>query len=71
MRAADPAGSLPAVRALAGVLSAALFGGTLHVAADAAADPRTLFGAVSGISGYEPIPPTLEDVFLHIAGKSE
>jgi ABC-2 type transport system ATP-binding protein len=70
VRAIDPAGSLPALRALAGVLSAALFGGTLHVAADAAADPKTLFGAVSGISGFEPIPPTLEDVFLHIAGKS-
>ncbi|MBN1938340.1 MAG: ABC transporter ATP-binding protein [Candidatus Aminicenantes bacterium] len=69
VRMDDPAGSLPAVRALPGVLAAALFGVTLHVAIDAAADSGTLFGRLPGLAGFEPIPPTLEDVFLHIAGK--
>ncbi len=69
VRAADPAGSLAAVRALPGVLAAALFGGTLHVTVEAATDPRTLFNRCAGLSGFEPIPPTLEDVFLHIAGQ--
>ncbi|MCX6565803.1 MAG: ABC transporter ATP-binding protein [Candidatus Aminicenantes bacterium] len=69
LRAADPAGLLPAVRALPDIRSAALFGETLHVTAGAAADPKTVFGGLAGLAGYTPIPPTLEDVFLHITGK--
>jgi len=69
LRAADPAGLLPAVRALSDVRSAALFGETLHVTAGAAADPKKLFGGLAGVLGCMPIPPTLEDVFLHVAGR--
>jgi len=69
LRAADPAGLLPAVRALPDVRSAALFGETLHVTAGAAVDPKTVFGGLAGLAGYAPILPTLEDVFLHIAGR--
>jgi len=69
LRAADPAGTLAAVRILPGVHSAALFGETLHVMVPAGADPREIFGPLSGLIAAEPIPPTLEDVFLHIAGK--
>jgi len=69
LRAADPAGLLPAVRALPEVRSAALFGETLHVMAGAAADPKALFGGLAGLAGCSPIPPTLEDVFLHVAGR--
>jgi ABC-2 type transport system ATP-binding protein len=69
IRSADPAGMLPAVRALPGVRWAALFGETLHVMAAAAVDPIKSFGGLAGLAAVEPIPPTLEDVFLHIAGK--
>jgi len=68
VRVADPAGLLPMVRQLAAVRSAALFGDTLHVMVDATADPSTLFGPIAGAS-YEMTTPTLEDCFLHIAGK--
>jgi len=68
VRVADPAGLLPEVRRLAAVRSAALFGDTIHVMADATADPTMLFSAIAGAS-YETVTPTLEDVFLHIAGK--
>lgn len=71
VRAADPAALLPAVRALPAVRSAALFGDTLHVMADAAAAPDTLFAGVGGVTAVEQVTPTLEDVFLHIAGKKE
>ena len=69
LRAADPAGLLPPVRGLPGVRSAALFGETLHVLMDGAADPKRTFAGCPGLTGIEPIPPTLEDVFLHIAGR--
>jgi len=69
VRSTDPVKLLPAFRALPEILSSALFGGTLHVMAPAAADPASLFGRLPGVTGFEPIPPTLEDVFLHIAGK--
>ncbi|HSA32352.1 MAG TPA: ABC transporter ATP-binding protein [bacterium] len=69
VRAADPATLLPAVRRLPAVHAAALFGDTLHVMADAAAVPDRLFAGVSGVTAVEPVAPTLEDVFLHIAGK--
>ncbi|HOW51008.1 MAG TPA: ABC transporter ATP-binding protein [bacterium] len=69
VQAADPASLLPAVRAIPAVRSAALFGDTLHVMADAGTDPGSLFGTVKGVTAVEPVPPTLEDVFLHIAGK--
>lgn len=68
MRAADPAALLSAVQALPGVHSAALFGETLHVMISAGSDPRKILGSPAGLTGIEPIPPTLEDVFLHIAG---
>ncbi|MCC7296075.1 MAG: ABC transporter ATP-binding protein, partial [Acidobacteria bacterium] len=70
LRPADPAGMRPAVQILPGVRSAALFGEAIHVLAPEAADPDDLFGRLSGPAGYEPIPPTLEDVFLHLAGKT-
>jgi len=70
LRTADPAGTLSAIQALPGVRSAALFGETIHVLASEAADPADLFGRLSGPAGYDPIPPTLEDVFLHLAGKT-
>ncbi len=69
LRSADPAGMLPAVRTLPGVRSAALFGDTLHLVAAAALDPNKAFGGLAGLEGIEPIPPTLEDVFLHLEGK--
>ncbi|MHB8055404.1 MAG: ATP-binding cassette domain-containing protein, partial [Candidatus Aminicenantales bacterium] len=69
LRSADPAGTLPEVRTLPGVRWAALFGETLHVMASATVDPKKIFGGLAGLAGIEPMPPTLEDVFLHIAGK--
>jgi ABC-2 type transport system ATP-binding protein len=68
VRAADPGRALSALRKLPGVLEAALFGGTIHAAVEAATEARSLFGRIPGVAGFEPIPPTLEDVFLHIAG---
>jgi ABC-2 type transport system ATP-binding protein len=70
VQAADPASLLPAVRQLPAVKSAALFGDTLHVMADAAVPAKELFSGVAGITAVEQVAPTLEDVFLHIAGKT-
>ena len=69
LRADDPAAALAAIQSVPGIRSAALFGGTVHVMAPANTESRSLFGSLAGLTAIEPIPPTLEDVFLHIAGR--
>jgi ABC-2 type transport system ATP-binding protein len=59
-----------ALRALPGVRDVQVFGDRLHVAADAAlaADElrRSLFESGVTLQALRPIPPTMEDVFMHL-----
>jgi drug efflux transport system ATP-binding protein len=72
VEAADPLAALAALREASGVLEVTLHGALLHVRTDGGPDAAALTGrlATAGLSAerIEPIAPTLEDVFIALAG---
>jgi ABC-2 type transport system ATP-binding protein len=69
-----PAAALAVAKATGGVQDAALFGDVLHVVLRDPAGQSTLEAGLAR-AGFrparvEPIPPSLEDVFLHVVGRA-
>jgi ABC-2 type transport system ATP-binding protein len=74
VEAADPLAAIAALQTAPGVAETTLHGALLHVRAEGALDPQALRGALraAGITAgrVEPIPASLEDVFIALTGVS-
>ncbi len=67
VRVPRPAERLAALRGVAGVLDATLFGETLHVQLAPSADASDLRHALGADAELRDVPPSLEDVFVTLA----